>query len=202
MHKIAQIAYEFGGARQLQKVSVAMLLSIEKDFATSISAETKAHLTQGLQLRYTEYHPEIEQHYIKEGEAYVPVTPAQFKAHKGDKIFTTVSSIMAESSAKFGRMKTDNPALYELYKAPRRAIGQYISNVTRDMQSLAKKLLKEQSGETKPRAPNKDFKEKVANHFEKMRTELISSKSKGDETANEALFRKAVVAFNTVWAHG
>jgi len=202
MHKIAQIAYEFGGARQSQKVSVIALLSVEKDFATNMTAETKAFLAQGLQLRYTEYHPEIEQHYIKEGDAYVPVTAVQFKAHKGDKIFTTVNSIMAESSAKFGRMKADNPALYELYKAPRRAIGQYVSNVTRDMQSLAKKILKEQSGETKPRAPNKDFKEKVANHFEKMRTELINSKSKGDETANEVLFRKAVVAFNTVWSHG
>jgi hypothetical protein len=202
MHKIAQIAYEFGGARQSQRASVIALLSVEKDFATNMTAETKAFLAQGLQLRYTEYHPELEQSYIKEGDAYVPVTSAQFKAHKGDKVFVTANAVMAESSAKFGRMKADNPALYELYKAPRRAIGQYISNVTRDMQSLAKKILKEQSGETKPRAPNKDFKEKVANHFEKMRTELISSKSKGDETANEVLFRKAVVAFNTVWSHG
>lgn len=202
MNKISQIGYEFGGASASQRVSVTALLALEKDFATSISEETKASLVQGLQLRYAELHPEIEQGYIKEGEAYVPVSAQQFKAHKGDKVHLSVNYIMGESSAKFGRLKADNPAMYALLKAPRTAVQKYASNTIRDMQALAKKILKELSGETAPRAPNKDFKEKVANHFEKMRAELISSKSRGDDTADEALFRKAVVAFNTVWSHG
>jgi hypothetical protein len=132
----------------------------------------------------------------------VPVDPAQFKAHKGDKVHTSVSFIMGESSAKFGRLKVDNPALHSLIKDIRAKVQRYTSDTIRDMQAVARRILKELSGETAQRAPNKDFKEKVANHFEKMRAELISSKSKGDETANEALFRKAVVAFNTVWSHG
>jgi hypothetical protein len=202
MNKISQIAYEFGGASASQRASVTVLLGIEKDFATSISDDVKADLTKGLQLRYAELHPEFEQDYIKTGEAYVPVENAQFKAHKGEKVHTSVSFIMGESSAKFGRLKVDNPALHALVKDIRAKVQRYTSDTIRDMQAVAKRILKELSGETKPRAPNKDFKEKVANHFEKMRAELISSKSKGDETANEVLFRKAVVAFNTVWAHG
>lgn len=202
MNKISQIGYEFGGASASQRVSVTALLSVDKDFATKPSDEVKADLTKGLQLRFAELHPEIEQGYIKEGDAYVPVDHAQFKAHKGDKVHTSVSFIMGESSAKFGRLKVDNPALHSLIKDTRAKVQRYTSDTIRDMQTIAKKILKEQSGETAPRAPNKDFKEKVATHFEKMRAELISSKSRGDDTANEALFRKAVVAFNTVWSHG
>lgn len=202
MNKISQIGYEFGGASASQRVNVTTLLGIDKEFATKVSEEVKSDLTKGLQLRYAELHPEFEQDYIKEGEAYVPVEHAQFKAFKGDKVHTSVSFIMGESSAKFGRLKVDNPALHTLIKDIRAKVQRYTSDTIRDMQTLAKKILSEQSGIVKPRAPNKVFKEKVAVHFETMRTELISAKSKGDDTANEALFRKAVVAFNTVWSHG
>ena len=110
---------------------------------------------------------------------------------------------MAESSAKFGRLKVDNPALHSLIKEPRAKVQRYISDTIKDMQTLGKKILAEQSGvATKPRAPNKSFGEKVAQHFSDMRDQMISAKSKGDDTADEARFRKAVVAFNTVWNHG
>lgn len=202
MNKIEQLSYEFAGAIQSQRNVVSTLLSIDKNFATEMSDDTKAHLSKGLMLRYAENNPQIEQGYIKQGEAYVPVDDKAFKACKGDKVHLSVNFIMSESSAKFGRLKADNPALHSLLKAPRKAVQTYVSDTIRDMVALAKKMLSEASGETKTRAPNKDFAEKVAQHFEKMRTELISSKSRGDDTADEARFRKAVVAFQTVWSHG
>lgn len=202
MNKIEQLSYEFGGAKASQRTIVTELLGIEKDFATSISDDNKLHLTKGLQLRYAELHPEYEQDYIKQGEAYIPVDNVAFKAHKGDKVHTSINFIMSESSAKFGRLKVDNLALHTLIKDTRAKVQGYTSDTIKDMQAVAKRILKELSDDTKPRAPNKDFKEKVATHFEKMRAELISSKSRGDDTADEARFRKAVVAFNTVWSHG
>lgn len=201
-NKIEQLSYEFGGAKQQQRNIVTELLGIERDFANEISDDTKEHLAKGLMLRYTENHPELNQAYIKQGEAYVPVDAKGFKDCKGDKVQLSVSFIMAESSAKFGRLKVDNPALHSLIKEPRAKVQRYISDAIKDMQSLAKKIIGENSGETKTRAPNKTFSEKVAQHFDKMRAEGISAKSKGDDTYNEALFRKAVVAFNTVWSHG
>lgn len=202
MNKIEQLSYEFGGAKQAQRNIVNTLLGIEKDFANEISDDTKAHLSKGLALRYAENHPEIEQGYIKEGAAYVPVDDKAFKAHKGDKVHLSVNFILSETPAKFGRLKADNEALYSLMQAPRRNAMKYISDAIKDMQRLAKSILAEAAGETKTRAPNKTFDEKVKLHFEKMRTELISAKSKGDDTVDEARFRKAVVAFNTVWNHG
>ena len=201
MDKLEKLAYEFGGAKATQRSVVTTLLGIEKDFATSISDETKLHLVAGLQLRYAENNKQLETGYIREGEAYVPVSESAFKSAKGDKIHLSVAFIMAESSAKFGRLKLDNPALHTLVKEPRAKIQRYVSDTLKDMQAVARRILNE-GIEAKPRAPNKDFNEKVATHFEKMRTELIGSKSRGDETANEVLFRKAVVAFNTVWNHG
>ena len=202
MNKIEQLSYEFATAKQSQRNVVNTLMSIDKGFANDISEDTKAHLAKGLMLRFAENHPEIKQGYIKQGEAYVPVDAVAYKACKGDKVSLSVEFIMAESSAKFGRLKTDNPALHSLIKEPRAKVQRYISDTIKDMQTIAKKIIAENSGETKQRAPNKDFAEKVAQHFEKMRAELISSKSRGDDTANEAKFRKAVVAFQTVWAHG
>jgi len=203
MDKIEQLAYEFGGAKQAQRNHVSVLLGIEKDFAETISDTTKAKLNKGFQLRYAENHPEIEQDYIKQGEQYIPVDSVAFKAHKGDKVHLSVHFLLAETPAKFGRIKADNEPLYNLMKEPRRKANAYISDAIKDMQALAKKILGELKGETnKPRAPNKVFSEKVAGHFEKMRAEGITAKSKGDDTFDEARFRKAVVAFNTVWNHG
>ena len=203
MDKIQQLSYEFGGAKQAQRSIVSTLLGIEPKFTTEISDNTKMHLGKGLQLRFAENHQELEQDYIKQGEQYIPVDHASFKAHKGEKVHLSVNFIMAESSAKFGRLKVDNPALHSLIKEPRARVQRYISDTIKDMQSLAKKILAEQSGvATKPRAPNKSFGEKVAQHFSDMRDQMISAKSKGDDTADEARFRKAVVAFNTVWNHG
>lgn len=202
MNKLEQLGYDFGGAKQTQKNIVTTVLSVDKDFATDISDDTRAHLSKGLQLRYAENHPEIEQGYIKQGEQYIPVDDKAFKAHKGDKVHLSVNFLLAETPAKFGRLKTDNLALYNLMQKPRRAANGYINDTIKDMQALAKKMLAEAKGETKVRAPNKTFSEKVDLHFEKMRNEGISAKSKGDDTFDEARFRKAVVAFNTVWNHG
>lgn len=202
MNKIEQLGYEFAGASQTQRNTVNAILGIDKNFATEISDDTKTHLGKGLSLRYAENHPELDMGYIKQGEQYIPVDDKAFKAHKGDKVHISVNFLLAETPAKFGRLKTDNEALYTLMYVPRRKIMQYISNTIKDMQRLAKKILAEQSGETKTRAPNKSFSEKVAQHFDKMRAEGISAKSKGDDTFDEARFRKAVVAFNTVWNHG
>jgi len=202
MNKLEQLGYDFGGAKQTQRNIVSTVLSVDKDFVSEISEDTRAHLGKGLQLRYAENHPEIEQGYIKQGEAYVPVDDKAFKAHKGDKVHMSVSFLLAETPAKFGRLKTDNLALYNLMYKPRRAATGYINDTIKDMQALAKKMLAEASGDTKTRAPNKSFDEKVKLHFEKMRAEGISAKSKGDDTFDEARFRKAVVAFNTVWNHG
>ncbi len=201
MNKIEQLSYEFGGAKQQQRNIVNTLLGIERDFANEISDDTKQHLAKGFALRYAENHPEIEQGYIKEGAAYVPVDDKAFKAYKGDKVHLSVNFILSETPAKFGRLKVDNEALYSLMQSPRRNAMKYISDAIRDMQALAKKILSEGSGDSKTRAPNKTFEEKVAQHFEKMRAEGISAKSKGDDTYNEAKFRKAVVAFNTIWSH-
>jgi hypothetical protein len=202
MNKIEQLSYEFAGAKQQQRNIVNTLLGIEKDFATDISDDTKLHLSKGFALRFAENHPEYEQDYIKQGEQYIPVDSVAFKAHKGDKVHISVNFALSETPAKFGRLKTDNEALYNVMYEPRRKALKYISDAIRDMQSLAKKILAEASGDTKVRAPNKVFSEKVALHFEKMRAELISAKAKGDDTVDEARFRKAVVAFNTVWNHG
>lgn len=202
MNKIEQLSYEFGGAKQAQRNIVTTLLGIEKDFATEISDDTKAHLAKGLALRYAENHPELDKGYIKQGEQYIPVDDKAFKAHKGDKVHLSVNFLLAETPAKFGRLKADNEALYNLMYLPRRKATKYINDAIKDMQSLAKKLIAEASGETKTRAPNKSFTEKVAQHFDKMRAEGISAKAKGDDTFDEARFRKAVVAFNTVWNHG
>jgi hypothetical protein len=202
MNKLEQLGYEFGGAKQTQFNIVSTILGLDKNFATECGEDTKVHLSKGLQLRYAENHPEIDKGYIKQGEQYIPVDDKTFKAFKGDKVHLSVNFILSEAPAKFGRLKTDNEALYNLMKTPRRNAMRYISDTIKDMQRLAKKMLDEAKGETKTRAPNKSFTEKVALHFEKMRAEGISAKSKGDDTFDEARFRKAVVAFNTVWNHG
>lgn len=202
MNILQKAGYDFGGAKQTQRDTVIIVLGNDKNFATECSDATRTDLGKGLQLRYTENHPEIDQGYIKQGEAYVPVDDKAFKAHKGDKVQLSVQFLLAETPAKFGRLKADNKALYDLMQLPRRKVNGYVNDTIKDMQALAKKMLAEASGVTVQRAPNKMFGEKVDGHFEKMRAELISAKSKGDDTADEARFRKAVVAFQTVWKHG
>ena len=133
---------------------------------------------------------------------YIKLSDEQAKKHKGEKIKMSVGFAMSESQQKFGQLKNTNPPLYALIKPVRDAANKYVSNTYKKFVSAVAEVSNERDGVTKTRSATKTFDETIAEFFMTMRKKVVNAKARGDDTANEERFRKAMVAFNTVWNHG
>ena len=93
MDKLEQLSYEFAGAGFTQQSVVRSLLELTSNkFATEVTPEHRKSINKGLALRYTENHPELNTHYVLQGENYIAVDDKAFKSFKGAKYHMTVAN--------------------------------------------------------------------------------------------------------------
>lgn len=132
---------------------------------------------------------------------YIKLDEAQAKKHKGEKVQMSVGFATSESQQKFGQLKNTNPPLYALIKPVRDSANKYVSNTYKKLLSAIVEISNERAGKVKTRSATKTFDETLREFFDSMRKKVVNAKARGDDTANEERFRKALVAFNTVWNH-
>jgi hypothetical protein len=169
-----------------------------KNFPEEISKEERAECYEGYIARYNELHPvekyaRIDSHWLPLKSLSKDAKPLEVVEWNG------AYALSAFSQQAFGNLKNEDLAKYNALKPLRDAASKYASGKVKSLQGKAKEILREQSGEPKTREATKAFSEVVKAMHDELKNRCKNAKARGDESADEDKYRKALDAFNAVW---
>ena len=167
--------------------------AIEKiaGFPETIPEDIKAEMVEGYRLRHSEIKKPVT--YAVINGHYVIATPEQISNKKVDKIELGVAYAYSYSSQEFGKLKNDKPELHKLISEVRNATSTYCSNKIKELQRIAKDILKPVGSGSRE---SYTFVESLEKDFEKQEKSCKVKQTRGsDTTADLAKFRVAVNAF-------
>jgi hypothetical protein len=166
-------------------------------FPESVPEEAKTQLFEGYRLRLNENSP-AEVYAVIDGN-YVKATEEMVANKKVEKIKVGVDYAFSFSQQQFGQLKNEQPQLHALIKAWRDKVNKYCSNRLSDLKRQARAIINE--GKQRERSATLSFGERVLAVLEDLQVKCKNAQARGDETANEATFKLAKVAFMTKWNH-
>jgi hypothetical protein len=108
-------------------------------------------------------------------------------------------ALMGYSQQAFGALKNEDLAKHTVLKPLRDAASKYASGKLKALEKKAREILREQSGESKTREATKSFDEVVKAAHDGLKDRCKNAKARGDASADEDKYRKALDAFNAVW---
>lgn len=192
---------QFAVAKGKQRAVCLTMIQAGLVSAEHIPEHVEQELKLGFTVAFTDANPQFNATYGYIDGNYVLLDADKAKAFKGEKLQLSVGFVMAESQQKFGALKNSNPALHALMLPIRQAVQKYVSNTYNAFKKQVAEIDRESKGVPKTRSATKSFDETLKSFFDDCRKKIVNAKARGDETADEAKFRKALVAFNTVWNH-
>jgi hypothetical protein len=149
-------------------------------------------------MRYNELHPKVK--YARIDGNWLPLESLSKDAKPQEVVeWNGAFALSAYSQQAFGALKNEDSAKYAVLKPLRTAASKYASGKVKALQSKAKEILREQSGETKTREATKAFDEVVKATHDGLKDRCRNAKARGDASADEDKYRRAVEAFNAVW---
>jgi hypothetical protein len=166
-------------------------------FPETVADEVKEQLNEGYRLRFNENNPP-DQYAVVDGNYLLIDGSNPDLANAREKISVGVDyACVAFTQQQFGKLKNENPALYAIIKSWRDRVSTYCSNRLGDLKRQAKAILNE--GKKRERSATADFAKRIEDTFSDLATKCKTASARGDETANEAKFREARVAFMVKW---
>jgi hypothetical protein len=166
-------------------------------FPETVADEVKEQLNEGYRLRFNENNPPV-QYAVVDGNYLLIDGSNPDLANAREKISVGVDyACVAFTQQQFGKLKNENPALYAIIKSWRDRVSTYCSNRLGDLKRQAKAILNE--GKKRERSATADFAKRIEDTFSDLATKCKTASARGDETANEAKFREARVAFMVKW---
>jgi len=166
-------------------------------FPETVADEVKEQLNEGYRLRFNENNPP-DQYAVVDGNYLLIDGSNPDLANAREKISVGVDyACVAFTQQQFGKLKNENPALYAIIKSWRDRVSTYCSNRLGDLKRQAKAILNE--GKKRERGATADFAKRIEDTFSDLATKCKTASARGDETANEAKFREARVAFMVKW---
>jgi hypothetical protein len=166
-------------------------------FPESVPEEAKTQLFDGYRLRLNENSP-AEVYAVIDGN-YVKATEEMVANKKVEKIKVGVDFAFSFSQQQFGQLKNEQPQLHALIKAWRDKVNKYCSNRLNDLKRQARTIQNE--GKQRERSATLSFGERILAVLEDLQVKCKNAQARGDETANEAVFKQAKIAFMTKWNH-
>ena len=165
-----------------------------KGFPDTLPDEAKAQLVEGYRLRFNENNPSVE--YVVISDHYVIAT----EDHKGydQRVKVGVDYAYSFTQQQFGRLKNENPYLYELIKPLRDRCSTYCSNRISDLKRQAKALLNTDT--KRNRSATADFAQRITDVMSDLKAKCKTAKARGDESADEAKLAQSIKAFSAVWS--
>lgn len=176
-------------------VSVAKYVMEQvKGFPDTLPDEAKEQLVSGYRLRFNENNPAIE--YVVINDHYMVATPE----HNGydQRVKVGIDFAYSFTQQQFGRLKNENPYLYELIKPLRDKCSTYCSNRISDLKRQAKALLNTDT--KRNRSATADFGQRVSSVLDDLKAKCKTAKARGDESADEAKLALSIKAFKSAWA--
>lgn len=203
MDKFQQLASEYGSLGFSKTAICRALLDLTSNkFATEVTDSQRVSLNKGLALTFAENHPELDAHYVLQGENYISVDTKAFNSFKGAKYHMTVANLLSIDKSEISKMAQLDKPRHKLVEKPRRLAMQYLTDTVKDMQREAAKLIANPEGGG-GRAPNKNFEESViAMLFDAkggLMKKAINAKASGDNSYNDDRWNRSIKAFKTEW---
>jgi len=169
-----------------------------QNFPEEITAEEKSEAYEGYMMRYNELHPKVK--YARIDGNWLPLESLSKDAKPQEVVeWNGAFALLGFSQQAFGALKNEDLAKHTVLKPLRDAASKYASGKVKALQSKAKEILREQSGETKTREATKAFDEVVKATHDGLKDRCKNAKARGDASADEDKYRRAVEAFNAVW---
>ena len=165
-------------------------------FPEALPDEAKAQLYDGYRLRFNEknkpdQYAVIDDHYIKLDGSNPKLADEREKVNIG------TDYAFSFTQQQFGKLKNDNPYLHAVIKEWRDKVNNYCSNRLSDLKRQARTI--KARGTKRERGHTADFAKRVADTFSDLATKCKNAKARGDESANEAKFSQAKIAFMVAW---
>lgn len=166
-------------------------------FPESVPDEAKTQLYDGYRLRLNESNAPV-MYAVIDGN-YVVATNEMLANKKIEKIKIGVDYAFSFSQQQFGQMKNEQPQIHALVKEWRDKANKYCANRLSELKRQAKAIMNE--GKQRERSATATFAERITDVLNDLQTKCKNAQARGDETANEALFKQAKLAFLTKWNH-
>jgi len=193
---IKTLCYKFAANLDAGKAHARTIYSIYPNLHESIEPEVRAELMAGFLLRYSETCTDGG-FYVRDGDAYIETDAKRWETAKGEKIHLTVAFATSETPQKFGQMRTDNPALFNLVKPLRDKSNKYASNTLASLVRNIREIANE--GNERTRASTAFFADVVKTSLDTLKNRCRNAKARGDDTADDAKLNAAIASFYKVW---
>ena len=195
---IRDMAYNHAMVDDSLKAHAQFAIDNFSNFPEEINKEERAECYEGYIARYNEIHPKVQ--YARIDGNWLPLKSLSKDAKPQEIVeWNGAYALSAYSQQAFGSLKNEDNSKYQILKPLRDAASKYASGKVKSLQSKAKEILREQSGEPKTREATKAFSDVVKAMHDEIKNRCKNAKSRGDESADEDKYRNAVEAFNAVW---
>jgi hypothetical protein len=197
IHSLKDAGYHQARAGDFTESVARYVMDCIPDFPNNFPDDKKAELIEGYRLRFNENNSPVE--YAVIGGQYLNVLDLSEIPKGTERVKIGVDVAFSYTQQQFGRLKDDNPALHAVIKVWRDKCNGYTGNRVRELINQAKKILNRDK--PKARSAVKGFNERVTETLDKLADNCKTAQSRGDESANLELYRKAKTAFLAVWNH-
>jgi len=189
--------YAFSGASEKLSEIAAAAPTYVKGFPDEVDKTTKREVYNGFFLRYQEKNPAAK--FIRtEADVYLPVTGEPHKAVETVNI--TVAYCLDFTGQQYGKLRTEQPNLYQLVKPVREAANNYAAACWSNLVAAFKR--RSGKGE-RSRGATKDFKVRIEDMFKGLEKSTVVAANRGDITAIPAsLLKSCIAAFWATWEKG
>lgn len=174
-------AYQAAHAGQSLRQCAIFVRDTQPDvLEKGLSDANKAELYSGWQLKYKEDHK--DQRFVIRENKLIPL--ADNVADQEGMVCFNVDVAMMLTQQAFGKLKSEDPDRHAVVGRIRTAFQAYCSNRWNDML----RIIREADAEGKPKAGRRtlDFTQKLAEVFDKLKTERKNKAAKGDVTVPTA----------------
>lgn len=149
-------------------------------------------------VRYNELHPVVK--YARIDGNWLPLDSLSKDAKPQEVAeWNGAFALSGYSQQAFGALKNEDLAKHTILKPLRNAAGKYASDKLKNLEKKAREIIREKSGEPKTREATKAFSDTVKATLDGLKDRCRNAKARGDASADEDKYRKAVEAFNAVW---
>jgi hypothetical protein len=195
---IRDMAYNHAVIDDSLKTHAQFAMDNFANFPEETSTEERAEFYEGCMVRYNEIHPVVK--YARIDGNWLPLESLSKDAKPQEVVeWNGAFALSAYSQQAFGALKNEDLAKHTVLKPLRDAASKYASGKLKSLEKKAREIIREQSGESKTREATKAFDEVVKATHDGLKDRCRNAKARGDTSADEDKYRRAVDAFNAVW---
>ena len=195
---LREFAYANAGHDDQNVIDAQWALDNIKGFPSAINDTDKDELITGYKERYSKVIDKPTT-YAVIGEHLVIPTPEQLTDKKVEKVIFSYEIAVNYTPHEMGKMRIASPNKHKILATLREKGSTYASNKLKALIVKANAIVND--GKGRQRGETAEFTARVSKTLKDLQDKCKTANSRGDPTADQALFSKATLAFLKVWNH-